>query len=74
MTPQCPDLLLTAHVPHGEGQSLDRRHGLHVEADGGDGANYLVQFDLVQNRGLACNTGNISLGVSITMSSLHQRL
>ena len=53
--PQYADFPVTADIPHGEGQSLDRGHGLHVEADGGDGADHLVQFDLVQNRRLACN-------------------
>ena len=48
--PELPNLVLAAHVPHGEGDAFHRLHGLHVKPDGRDGAHVLIQFDLVQDR------------------------
>ena len=52
--PERADLVLAADVPHSEVDALHRLDGLHVEADGGDGVDALVQLDLVQDRRLAC--------------------
>mmetsp|Transcript_6020 Transcript_6020/g.15757 ORF Transcript_6020/g.15757 Transcript_6020/m.15757 type:complete len:262 (-) Transcript_6020:40-825(-) len=53
--PERANLVLTAHVPHGEADVLVL-HSLHVEANGGDGSHDLAQLELVQDRGL---TGGI---------------
>ena len=52
VSPQRPDLVLAAHVPHGEADVLvlDR---LHVEADGRYGGHDLAQLQLVQDGRLA---------------------
>mmetsp|Transcript_123679 Transcript_123679/g.346365 ORF Transcript_123679/g.346365 Transcript_123679/m.346365 type:complete len:267 (+) Transcript_123679:81-881(+) len=52
VAPQLPDLVLAAHVPHGEAQVLVL-HRLDVEADGRDGRHDLAELELVQDRGLA---------------------
>lgn len=48
MSPERPDLVLAAHIPHVELDILvgDR---LHVEPDGGDGGDGLSQLQLVQD-------------------------
>ena len=51
MSPQGPDLVLTAHVPHSEADVLVL-DGLHIEADGGDGGHNLAQLQFVQDGGL----------------------
>ena len=53
MLPESTDLVLAAHIPHSEADAFDGLHRLNVEANGGDGANILIQLDLVQNGGLA---------------------
>ena len=55
MAPKGADLVLTAHVPHGERDVLVV-HGLHVETDGGDGGDDLTELQLIKNGGL---TGSI---------------
>lgn len=52
MPPERPDLVLAAHVPHGEADIpvLDR---LDVEADRGDGGDDLAELELVEDGGLA---------------------
>ena len=55
MSPQWSDLVLAAHVPDGEADVLVL-HGLHVEADGGDGGHNLPQLQLVQD---GCLTSSI---------------
>ena len=52
--PQWTDLVLPANVPHGERDVFDRRQRLDIESDGGYGIDDLVQFQLVQDSGLAC--------------------
>eukprot|EP00327_Prymnesium_parvum_P018964 CAMPEP_0113240970 /NCGR_PEP_ID=MMETSP0008_2-20120614/6546_1 /TAXON_ID=97485 /ORGANISM="Prymnesium parvum" /LENGTH=245 /DNA_ID=CAMNT_0000088345 /DNA_START=136 /DNA_END=874 /DNA_ORIENTATION=- /assembly_acc=CAM_ASM_000153 len=52
VAPQGPDLVLPAHVPHGEGDVLVLNR-LHVEADRGDGGDDLAKLELVENGGLA---------------------
>ena len=51
MSPQGPDLVLTADVPHGEADVLVL-DCLHIEADGGDSGYNLTQLQFVQDRGL----------------------
>jgi hypothetical protein len=46
MSPQRPDLVLSAHIPDVE-LDVFVGNGLDVEADGGDGGDILVQFELV---------------------------
>ena len=48
MSPERPDLVLTAHVPHSEADVLVL-HGLHIEPDGGDGGNNLTELQLVED-------------------------
>ena len=48
MSPEGPDLVLTAHVPHSEADVLVL-HGLHIEPDGGDGGNNLTELQLVED-------------------------
>ncbi len=62
VAPQRTDFVLAAHVPHGEGDALDGRHGLHIEADGWNGAHILVQLHLVQDRRLSCKVKEIVRG------------
>jgi len=52
MSPQRPDLILSADIPNVE---LDVFVGdrLDVEADGGDGGDVLVEFELVEDCRLA---------------------
>ncbi len=58
-----PDLVLSAHVPHRHGEVLNL-DGVHVEADGGDGGDNLVELELVQDGGLpgAVQTDHANLG------------
>ena len=51
VAPQRTDLVLTAHIPHGEVDVLVL-DGLHVEADGGDGGDDLAELELVEDGGL----------------------
>ena len=53
VSPQWTDLVLPANVPHSERDVFDWRQRLDVESDGGYGADDLVQFQLVQDSGLA---------------------
>ena len=53
MLPEYTDLVLATHIPHSEVDAFDGFHRLYIEANGGDGANILIQLDLVQNGGLA---------------------
>ena len=48
------DLVLAAHVAHGEADVL-LLHGLHVEACGGNGGPHLTQLQFVQDGGLPCS-------------------
>ena len=49
MTPQRPDLVLSANVPHIEFDVLVR-DGFDVEPDGGDSGHALVQLQFVEYR------------------------
>ena len=51
--PERTNFVLAADVPHGEAEAFDRLDRLHVEADRRDGADDLVQLELVQNGRLA---------------------
>ena len=51
VAPQRTDLVLTAHIPHGEVDVLVL-NSLHVEPDGGDGRNDLTELQLVEDGGL----------------------
>lgn len=48
MTPERPDLVLPANVPHVELDILVG-HGLDVEADGRDGRHVLVELEVVKD-------------------------
>ena len=50
--PELPDLLLAAHVPHGKLEA-PILNGLHIETDGGDRSDALVELELVKDGGLA---------------------
>ena len=55
MSPEGPDLVLTAHIPDSEADVLVL-DSLHIEPDGGDGRHDLPQLQLVQDR---CLTSSI---------------
>ena len=48
VSPKRPDLVLSTDVPNIESCVLVR-HGLDVEADGGDGGDVLVKLEFVEN-------------------------
>ena len=48
MPPERTDLVLTADIPHGEGDVLVV-DSLHVEADGRDGGDILVKLEFVKD-------------------------
>lgn len=52
MSPERPDLVLAAHVPHVE-LDVFVSHRLHVETHRGNGGHRLAKLQLVQDRGLA---------------------
>ena len=62
VTPQGANLVLTSHVPHGEGQVLVL-HGLHIEADGWDGGHDLRRF-LTSRLNVVATTCNFLICVS----------